>query len=106
MNEINSRFEILILEDAQEQQERRDREERQRAEKLRQIEEDGYCQFCLSYNEKNKKGCEWVSSMTAYVWDKDKEPDRDPNAPLFLCPECAEEYTENMREMWDAARGY
>ena len=41
-------------------------------------------------------------SRTAYQWDGEG---RDPNAPIALCPPCAQEYNEDMDDMWAAARG-
>jgi len=39
-----------------------------------------------------------VPSMTAYDWDGEGE---DPNRDKLMCPQCAEEYTEMMKEQWD-----
>jgi len=102
MNNISDRFELLLFETVQERDERRAKQKAERDKYLKIIEDEGVCEIC---REKGDYKIEWVSSMTAYVWDMDKSPEIDPNRDIFLCPWCAEDYTENMREMWEAARG-
>ena len=97
---MNNRFDILIFEDAQEEKERRAKQKVEREKRLQEIEDKGCCEFCEHFGRENTEGVEWVGSMTRYHWDIDKEPLRDPNRPLFLCPGCAQDYVENMESMW------
>lgn len=39
----------------------------------------------------------WRSAMTAYHWEGEGE---DPNHPVLLCEDCAEEYHDYWNEMW------
>jgi len=105
MNNIDDRFELLLFETVQERDERRAKQKAERDKKLKAIEDEGICEMCGHFGERTKEDCEWIPSMTAYVWDKDKNPERDPNRDFFLCSLCSEEYCENMKEMWEAARG-
>ena len=40
---------------------------------------------------------EWRSARTSFNWDGEGE---DPNHPILLCDECAEEHAEYWDEMW------
>jgi hypothetical protein len=40
---------------------------------------------------------ELIPSMTAYHWDGSGP---DPNRPLRLCPECADEHVDHMEWLW------
>jgi len=97
--DIIDRFELLILESAQECDERRLKEKKEREKKLKEIEDAGHCeyygQFC------NGKDAKWIGAMTRYHWDIDKEPLSDPNRDLFLCDSCAMEYHDYWQERWD-----
>lgn len=43
------------------------------------------------------------NSCTVYPWDGQGP---DPNAPVPLCPVCADEHYEHWAEMWSYARGW
>ena len=42
-------------------------------------------------------GARKVGAMTAYHWDGKGE---DPNRPLWLCEECADEYVSYWQDRW------
>lgn len=95
-----SRFDLLQFEDAQQMFERRAKEAESRKNKLAKIEKIGYCEgfagpcYC-------RKDVIWVEAMTCYLWDKEKDPEEDPNRQIFLCPQCDTYYVEHWQEMWD-----
>ena len=103
-SDIGDRFELLILETAQEQKERRLKEQKEREKRLKEIEDYGRCEGFM-YECRNKKGVEWIGAATRYEWDVDKYPLEDPNRKLFLCEQCADEYMEYWNEMWDSYYG-
>ena len=101
MDGIESRFEILCLETAQEEKERRAKQKKEREGKLQEIEDRGVCEYCQGQGSKYKNNPEWVGSMTAYHWDMDKDPECDPNRKMFLCSDCAEEDHMYWQGRWD-----
>jgi hypothetical protein len=53
----------------------------------------GGCSNCGSFHR-----LDWQPSMTAYA-SKPGEP--DPNAPVWLCEDCAADYEDHWTAMWD-----
>ena len=101
MDKIESRFEILCFETAQEEKERRARQKKDRERRLQETEDRGECEFCGGQRPDYKNDSKWVGPMTAYHWDMDKDPFADPNRKLFLCSDCAEEDHMYWQERWD-----
>lgn len=99
---IESRYEILDFESAQEEKSRRLREKKERERKLQEIEDRGYCEG-FAGECSNKKDLKWTYSQTNYLWDIDEEPLENPNRPLFFCSSCAEGY---MDYWYDMCRDY
>jgi len=99
MCKINSRFEILCLETAQEQKDRRIRQKEERKKSLKRIEDYGVCEGfqgpCLS-----TEGLSWTPALSRYPWDIDESPTEDPNRDMFFCPACAKAWIDYWEEMW------
>jgi hypothetical protein len=93
------RFDLLQFEDAQQMFERRAKEAEIRNKKLAKIEDYGYCEG-MFHECRSKKNVEWIPASTCYRWDKEKDPEENPNRDIFLCPVCAKEYTSHWDEMW------
>lgn len=96
-NRIDNRFEILLLETAEEYKERKEKERLEYFLMMKNIEELGVCEGVFGLcTEKN--GVKWVDARTQYEWDGEGE---NPNRELFLCPNCAEIYNDHWDEMWN-----
>ena len=101
-NKINNRFEILLLETAEEYKERKEKERLKYVLMMKNIETLGVCEG-MGGPCPEKKGVEWVPAKTRYEWDGEGE---NPNRESFLCPNCAEIYNEYWDELWtDYYRG-
>ena len=98
---MTERFEILTFETIDEKKLRRTSEKKERDKKLKEIENNGFCEYCGGREKDYKKDPEWIPAMTRYHWDEDKEPLNNPNRDIFLCSTCQIEYTEHWKEMWN-----
>ena len=53
---------------------------------------------CCNPHCKTTKNVRLRPAATAYHWDGKGE---DPNRPILLCDNCAEEYYSHYQELWD-----
>jgi len=94
-----SRFDLMVLEDAQQMFDRRAKEAAEREKRLAEIEEAGCC-------EGHEGPCEckdelsWIYPRTFYQWDKDEDPYDDPNRKIYLCRNCGEAMEAYWENMW------
>ncbi len=102
---IENRFEILDLENAQEQAERRASQRDYRERRFKWIEAQGECEGhegpCQCKDELG-----WHYPNTSYGWDRDINPYDNPNRKLYLCRNCGEAMEAYFADMWNDYYGW